>query len=444
MSNGGPVSDLVAFQQTGLVPVASYARTSEDFRQRDGHGVRHQLRINERTAQQRGCRVVATYTDNGRSATRPGVTRPGFDRLIADLARGCTAVGQEIRGVVCVADDRLYRRPEDLARFYAALTAQEGRVYLDPRGARDPYSKDGLLQAVRALEAAVTETQVRSQRIVNWHWARAVEGVPHSGPRPFGWQEDRITLHPYEAALVQQAISDRIGGKAARAIARDWCDLGVTGTRGGRPNAQTVTQIMTAPRVCGYRANRGLLLLVPETREPVSGQWKPIVTPEQWRAVCATFSPGSLYLHRGSGTPRLTEGKPKPRSLGSGLLRCGTERPDGTECRGAMCTQKGRSKRSPYVYTCRACGRCSISGPLADEALERLLLSDAPVHASPSNSVRRRWTAGEMGLDEKRGIIRSVLDCCVVRPGVKGDPSWDHTRVQPVWRCAAQAEAAAG
>ncbi|WP_143668886.1 MULTISPECIES: hypothetical protein [unclassified Streptomyces] len=48
----------------------SYARTSEAFRQRDGHGVRHQLRINERTAGEHGCLIVAAYTDNGRSARR--------------------------------------------------------------------------------------------------------------------------------------------------------------------------------------------------------------------------------------------------------------------------------------------------------------------------------------------------------------------------------------
>ncbi|MEU2424518.1 recombinase family protein [Streptomyces sp. NPDC007851] len=151
--------NLVAVQRTGLIPVASYARTSEDFRQRDGRGVRHQLRVNERTVEQQECRVVAAYADNGLSASRPGVTRPGFDRLLGDLVSGRTPDGQEIRGVVCVADDRLYRRPEDLSRFYASLTAREGRVYLDPQGVRDPYSQEGLLQAVRSLEAAVCAPQ---------------------------------------------------------------------------------------------------------------------------------------------------------------------------------------------------------------------------------------------------------------------------------------------
>ncbi|MEV0178067.1 recombinase family protein [Streptomyces sp. NPDC050625] len=414
--------------------MASYARTSEDFRQRDGHGVRHQLRINERIAHEYGCRVVAVYTDNGCTASKPGVARPGFDRLLGDLTRGHEADGQALDGVVCVADDRLYRRPEDLARFFAALTSRPGRVYVDQRGVRDPYSQEGLLEAVRSLEAAVTETRVRSQRVSNWHWARAVEGVPHSGPRPFGWLGDRITLHPEESTLAEQAINDRIGGKAVRAIAREWCDAGVTGTRGSRPNAQTVTQIMTAPRVCGYRANRGALLLMPETGQPVLGQWEPIVTPDRWKAVCATFSPGSLYLHRGSGTPRLTGQRASPRHLGSGFLRCGATRSDGTPCRGALCAQKGRSRKSPYVYTCGSCAHCSISGPLADEALERILFSEAPPGLRLPESVRRRWQSGEAGLDEKRRNIASIITCCVVRPGVKGNHAWDYSRVEPLWR----------
>lgn len=43
-------------------------------------------------------------------------------------------------------------------------------------------------------------------------------------------------------------------------------------------------------------------------------------------------------------------------------------------------------------------GRCGISGLPADEAPERILFSD-----------------------------------CVVRPGVKGGQSWDHSRVRPAW-----------
>ncbi|MBO4258524.1 recombinase family protein [Streptomyces griseorubiginosus] len=435
VESGGAVIQHGGSETGGLIPVASYARTSEDSRQRDGHGVRYQLRINERTARDHGCVVVMAYSDNARSASKAGVVRPGFDRLMADLVRGRTDGGQPIKGVVCVADDRLYRRAEDLARFFAALTSSPGRIYVDPQGVRDPYSQEGLMQAVRSLDAAATETRVRSRRLSHWHWARAVEGVPHSGPRPFGWLEDRITLHPEESKLVEQAISDRLSGKAVRAIARDWCELGVTGTRGGRPNGQTVTQIITAPRVCGYRANRGELLFVPETGEPVVGQWQPISTPELWHAVCATFSPGSLFLHRGSGAPRLTDSRrPVPRHLGTGFLRCGARSPDGTACGGALCAQKGRSQRSPYVYSCRNCRRCSISGPLVDTALERLIFDQAHGCTRVPDTTRQRWQVGEMGLDEKRKIVGSFVTHCLVRPGVKADHTWDFSRVEPIWR----------
>ncbi|GAB2983757.1 hypothetical protein GCM10023080_057100 [Streptomyces pseudoechinosporeus] len=428
--------------ESGTVAIASYARSSEDFRKRDAHGVRNQHRINSLSAEAHGCVVAALYTDNGRSASKPGGERPAFDRLIGDLKRGATSSGISLSGVVCVADDRLYRRAEDFARFLEALTCRPGRIYVDQSGVRDPYSREGLLQAIRSLDAATGETENRRQRLLNWHWSRAVDGVPHSGPRPFGWMDDRLTLHPVESELLRKAIEERISGKSVNAITREWCDQGVTGTRGGRPNPQTVTQMMTAPRVCGYRANRGELLLNPDSGLPVVGQWEAIVNAEQWQAVCTTFRAGSLYMHRGSGAPRVTGEKAEPRYLASGFLRCGGEFSDGRVCGRRMGGSKAKSKRSPYVYVCngsagRGCGRCAISGPLADGAIERLLFPEAgDGKVRLPESFRLRWMSGEMSFDEKRRLVASVFDSLVVRPGEKGNHSWDYSRVSPVWRWA--------
>ncbi|MGW7361902.1 recombinase family protein [Streptomyces sp. NPDC054841] len=424
------------------IPVASYARTSDDSRKRDEHGVRNQHRINELTARANGCVVVSTYTDNGRRASKAGIERPGFDRLISDLKRGSILDGTPMSGVVCVADDRLYRRAVDFARFLEAFVCRPGRVYVDQDGRRDPYTREGLLRAVRSLEAATAETEIRKRRVRNWHWSRAMDGLPHSGPRPFGWQDDRATLHPVEAALVRKAIEDRIGGRSVHAIAREWERLGVRGTRGGSPNPQTVTQIMTAPRVCGYRANRGELLVDPDTGRPVMGQWAVIVTPGQWQAVCATFAAGSLYMHRGSGAPRLTGEKAGPRCPASGFLHCGAEIEPGVVCDRKMGASKSsRSRRSPYNYICngsagRGCGRCAISGPLVEEAIERLLFSDGQRLVRLPDSIRDRWMSGAMEFDERRRVVASVFRCFVVRPGVKGNHGWDYSRVAPVWKWA--------
>ncbi|MFJ9149841.1 recombinase family protein [Streptomyces sp. NPDC102270] len=341
----------------------SYARTSEDDRQRDGHGVRFQLLINERTARDHGCVVIAEYSDNGRSASKEGTARPGFDRLIADLLRGRTDSGQRIKGVVCVADDRLYRRAEDLARFLAALTSSPGRIHLDQEGVRDPCSREGLMQAVRSLDAAVTETRIRSRRVSNWHWARAVEGVPHSGPRPFGWLEDRITLHAEEADLVARAIGERVVGKAVRAIARDWCELGITGTRGGRPNGQTVTQIITAPRVCGYRANRGQLLIAPETGAPVLGQWQPSCLPRTGRRCVPRSRPGASSCIE-AAVPRGAPASPDRRPATSARAFCDAEHGGPTaHCAAAPCAlRKGGANRAPMCTPVAAAGAAVSAG----------------------------------------------------------------------------------
>ncbi|MGW7052578.1 recombinase family protein [Streptomyces sp. NPDC054887] len=421
----------------GLIPVASYARTSEDFRRRDAHGVNNQHRINERSARAYGCVIVAAYTDNGRGASKPGSERLGFDQLLADLRKGSVHDGRPLHGVVSVADDRLYRTTEDFARFFEALTCRPGRVQVDQNGIRNPYTKEGLLQAVHSLEAANTETETRGRRLRDWHWSRAVDGTPHSGPRPFGWQDDRLTLHTVEADLVRRAIEDRINGKAVRAVAREWRELGITGTRGGLPKSQTVTQIITAPRVCGYRANRGTLLLHPDSGQPVVGQWAPIVTPDQWRAVCTTFEAGSLYAHRGSGAPRLTKEKARPLYLASGFLRCGAVLASGEPCNQKLGGGRGSSRKSPYRYACTHCGRCAISGPLVDHAIETLLF---PVGGEGRvrlpEPLRRRWSSGEMGFEERRKVIASVFRCLVVQPGVKGRHAWDYLRITPVWKWA--------
>lgn len=39
-----------------------------------------------------------------------------------------------------------------------------------------------------------------------------------------------------------------------------------------------------------------------------------------------------------------------------------------------------------------------------------------------------------MGVEEKRKLIGSAITHFMVRPGVKGDRSWDYSRLEPVWR----------
>ncbi|MFG2664093.1 recombinase family protein [Streptomyces sp. NPDC048387] len=407
-----------------LIPVASYARTSQDSRPRDERGVRNQHRINERTARDHGCVVVATYTDNARSATKDDRQRPGFDRLLADLHRGHAFTAGPLRGVVAVADDRLYRRPDDFIRFMAALTSEPDRVYVGRDGLRDPYTKQGLLQGVESLQGAVAEGRMRSLRVQDWHWSRAMDGLPHSGPRPFGWQEDRQTPHPVESELVRKAIEDRIAGSSMGQVAREWAALGMTGTRGGRPNPQTVTQIITAPRVCGFRAHRGELLIDPDTGRPLVGAWEAIVPPAQWAAVCATFSAGSLYMHRGPLSPRLTGRKAGPKYVAI----CGER----------ILALRSRDRRRRYMRPADGRGQDGDPQEPVQLRLHRWTRLRALCHQRPSGGGGHRKAALSSGR-EGQGPASRVHEgeVAVGRHGLRGEakghrlglrPPRDHTR----------------
>ncbi|MEV6729448.1 hypothetical protein [Streptomyces sp. NPDC051364] len=58
------------------------------------------------------------------------------------------------------------------------------------------------------------ESVKKRRRIRDRHQDRILDGLPHSGPRPFGREEDRKTLRPDEAMFLTWSIDERIKGEA--------------------------------------------------------------------------------------------------------------------------------------------------------------------------------------------------------------------------------------
>ncbi|MFI6001677.1 hypothetical protein ACIA98_14835 [Streptomyces sp. NPDC051366] len=58
------------------------------------------------------------------------------------------------------------------------------------------------------------ESLKKRRRIRDWRQDRIPDGLPHSGPRPFGREEDRKTLRPDEAMFPARSIDERIKGEA--------------------------------------------------------------------------------------------------------------------------------------------------------------------------------------------------------------------------------------
>ncbi|MGH4007134.1 MAG: recombinase family protein [Pseudonocardiaceae bacterium] len=198
-----------------------------------------------------------------------------------------------------VADDRLARRSGDYERFVDALTHQEGRVYADARGRKDLYSED-------------------------------VEGMGLIG--------------------VAKAVEQFIVGRSMHAIVLGWQQLGVQTVLGNQWITRSLRVTFANPRMCGWRRLNGEIVR-DESSNPIVGSWERIVEPEQWMAVDAilTARKGHAVLPDGSIGAPLQTGNREPRTLLTGVLRCGKSKLDGSICGALM--RKNTYYRSSTIST---------------------------------------------------------------------------------------------
>ncbi|MDI3390747.1 recombinase family protein, partial [Streptomyces sp. B-S-A8] len=242
-----------ALRAEGWHLVVAYCRISDDAHKRDGHGVEDQTRHCARIAERTRSVVVQHYIDNDKSASKASVTRDDFDSMIDALERGTTDHGYPVDGVVCVADDRLYRGAHAYERFVDSFTAHPDRIYADDTGRHDLYGDGAEYRGLLGVAASRSETKKKKRRARLNHLARAERGEPVAGRRPFGWNADKLTLHPEESKVVRQGVTDLLAGKSITTVTRNFVASGLTSTMGNSWQLQTVKQILRNPRICGYR-----------------------------------------------------------------------------------------------------------------------------------------------------------------------------------------------
>ncbi|WP_414056445.1 recombinase family protein [Prescottella equi] len=133
----------------------------------------------------------------------------------------------------------------------------------------------------------------------------AEQGRPHGGSnRPFGYEEDRITIRESEATIIRQLVFRFLAGESFRSLC-SWLDAeGVRTVRGGGWRTTSLKQMLTSARIAGLREHKGDIV--------ADAVWEPIITPEQRLQIL-----GKLASRQASGrrTPR--------RYVLSGMLKCG-------------------------------------------------------------------------------------------------------------------------
>lgn len=301
---------------------ALYLRQSEDVKD----GIERQRRPCRQLAEMRGFEVTAEYEDNDVSATKPRGPKTAWGRLIADAHAG------KFDLVIAVDLDRLLRSVKDLL----SLTDSKIKV-VTVNGEIDLMTADGEFRATMLAGIAPFEGRRKGERQIRANADAAAKGRRTGGRRPFGYEQDGVTLRPVEAAAVAVAngFTSFLLGVPLAAIARDWNDQGLfTGqaryspAHHGSPSpwhAYSVRVVLANPRYKGMRAHLGV--------EVAKAAWPLIVDEATWQAVNAALA-----------NPDRRNASMRGRYLLSGLALCGV-------C-GAQVHAGGNARKGVPAYRC--------------------------------------------------------------------------------------------
>ncbi|KQP24438.1 hypothetical protein ASF38_16145 [Aeromicrobium sp. Leaf272] len=339
-------------------------------------GVQRQLEDCRAQAQQRGITVAEEYVDNDVSAYS-GKARPGYEQMLADIRDG-------LRDAVIVYNlDRLTRQPIELEQFHQTCNGAGLRAVITVTAELDMSNDDGLFAARLMAAFAAKESARKSERVKRKLRQNAEMGLPGGGGlRPFGFEKDRMTVRPAEAAVIVEMVERFLAGESARSLAADLDARGVPTSSGSPWRSTTIRNLLLRARIAGLREHNGDIL------GPAA--WPGIISPEQFEQIRSEFK------------RRASSGRRAPRRyLLSGMLRCG-------KCEGKLFSSARETRRR---YVClsgpdhQGCGGIMIDAPRVEEWLTAAVLFrlDTPdMEAVLSGQRAQDERYGELSIERDR------------------------------------------
>ncbi len=258
-----------------------------------------------------------------------------------------------IDGVLVWHPDRLQRHPRELEELIA-LVEDVGSVQIETVTAGDFDMSTSAGRSIARIVGAIArkDSDDSSSRLKRKHAELAAAGkLAGGGVRPFGYEPDRLTVNPTEAAVVREMATRVEGGDSLRSVAADLNSRGIRTSKGNDWNTTGLKKVLMSARISGRREYGG---------EFFDAVWAGIITPEQ-----------SERLRRKLGSRTRSSGRaPRRYLLTGGLLRCG-------RCDTPMVSRPTPKRRR---YVCSAdpgnggCGRMSaVADPLEALIVELVL-----------------------------------------------------------------------
>jgi len=313
------------------------------------------------------------------------VIRPVYQQVLKDLMRGVAKNGESFDAIMCADPDRWTRDPRDLEDAIDAVMHCK-RPVVELTHTFDLSTRYGQQGARNLVNMKNAQSADSAQRVRDMHETLQLEGIPTGGTRPFGWNEDKRTLHPTESKLFRKAINEILKGRSRASICAEWNKQGILTPLGNKWRPTNFVKMLRNPRVAGYRmvtvprdpadpdSPKIVVIKLGPNGKPVKGQWTAMTTPAKWRALLEIIgeAPQAAQATNTRGT-----GLNARKYLGTGTLRCSKcEHP----LRGTKAPKAPTRPPGFFWYTCPpkssgGCGGTKVNGPEADEAIREIVVS---------------------------------------------------------------------
>lgn len=435
----------------------------------------------ERLAERKGWRVVEQYVDDDVSAWS-GKRRPQYVRSLHDLETGT------IDGLLVYDLDRLHRQPSELESFIELCSRLRLTNVASVSGDIDLTTPDGQFQARILGAVAKKESDDKSRRIRRKHEEIAANGkVSGGGSRPYGYEDDKVTIRPAEAAIIAECAKRLLAGEPVRTIAADLIARGVPTSTGGQWSPQSLTRMLKSARISGQREHKGEIV--------ATAEWPGIISVEDGAAIRAllgnpnrrTNKAARRYLlggilacsHCGErlvARPRSGGKRRYACAKGPGLSGCGKTYINADEVEAFVTeaalhrldskelkrSQEQRQRKAPNAQ--RWLSEMEAAQAQLDElaaaygqrqfSLQEWMAARKPIeqrlttarkqlanvsrtnvldgYLGNSDKLRAEWDS--LDLSQQHAIIAGVLDSVVVGPARRGYNRFDELRLTPVWR----------
>ncbi|MFC5718990.1 recombinase family protein [Streptomyces gamaensis] len=288
---------------------AIYVRISQD-RGGAGLGIARQEEDCRALCARKGWEVFDVYSDNDVSAYS-GAPRPKWQELMADIDEGL------VDAVVCWHVDRLTRSPRELEDVID-LADRNGLELATVTGEIDLATPTGRMIARMLGAAARHEAEHKAERQKRQRRQAAEAGkVAGGGKRPFGFEDDRITIRENEAETIREGARRALAGESLSSICKDWKVRGIVTAAGIPWKPCGLRRMLASARISGRREHTPRSWW--ETTRPLLGE---IVADAVWPGIISYEDSDRLRALLSDPARRKGDGQNRTYLL-SGILRCG-------------------------------------------------------------------------------------------------------------------------